>query len=519
MKDALAALGGRSFDVVIIGGGISGASCAQHLSAAGYSVLMVEKGDFASAATSRSSRLLHSGLRYLAPPSSLWAFLKSPGRFLDGISMARQSSRVSDDFILTSPHAVRTTRLLIPIFESSAFRGWQVDLGVAFLKLIGQRKVPLNYRRSSAAEAQRLPFIRWLRTDDRLQSVVQIDDHQFVWPERICLDAVLDAERMGATVLNYTTAEGIKRTGNAWEVVLRTPDGGEAKVSGTVLLNLAGVWVDRVNGLVAAARPPKRKVVGVKGVSIAVKLPAECEGYGLAGINSEGDAIMCVPWGGLHYIGPTETVYEGDIDDVKPEDSDIDFLITEINRLMPGINMDRSCILHAWAGVRPITYDTSRAKGRRMPFSVIHDLSREGLPNMLTVTWAAVMFHRVTARRIVKRVQGLISPSRAPQPLRLGAARRPDDRSPPLVASRPEVTKADIVRCVEQEHAKDLVGILYSRTGLGWNAGIPAESVREAARLVAPLLGWDAPEIERRVDAYLAHVRKYHLISSTDWSA
>ncbi|MDP6389224.1 MAG: FAD-dependent oxidoreductase [Alphaproteobacteria bacterium] len=509
----------RVFDVVVIGGGITGASSAQHLAAAGFSVLLVEKGDFASAASSRSSRLLHSGLRYLAPPKSLWDFVKKPSAFLAGASTARKSSMVGDELARTLPHAVRTTRLLLPIFKTSTFRGWQVDLGVLFLKLIGRRKTPLNYVRRSSDTARGLPFVQWLRQGNQLESVVEIDDHQFHWPERICIDCIMDAERLGAVALNYTAAEGVTREDDLWRVEIANRDGDRASVTAKVLLNFTGVWTDRTNAMVPAGKPPKRQIVGVKGVSIAVQLPERFEGVGIAGINSEGDAIMCVPWGKLHYIGPTETVYEGDIEDVKPEDEDIDELIHEINLFMPGIDMDRSRILHAWAGVRPITYDPSRAKGRRMPFSVLHDLGPEGFPNMLTLTWAAFMSHQPTARRVVNAVRKRIRPSGPPRPLRHDGARDAADSSPPFIESRPEVTRAQIIRSVEKEYARDLVGILYRRTGLGWYVRIPEDKVREAAELVAPILGWDKDDIDREVDKYMAYVRDQHLIGDTDWAA
>ncbi|NKB58004.1 MAG: FAD-dependent oxidoreductase [Alphaproteobacteria bacterium] len=515
----LGGIDGRTFDVVIIGGGISGASSAQHLAAAGFNVLLVEKSDFASAATSRSSRLLHSGLRYLAPPKSLWDFVKKPSSFFAGVDTARKSAMVGDELVRNLPNRIRPTRLLLPIVETAAFRGWQIDLGARFLKLIGRRKTPLNYVRTSHDDARNLPFIQWLREGNRLESVVEIDDHQFHWPERICIDSIMDAERMGAVVLNYTAAEDITREDDLWQVAVRGKDGTHATVSGKVLLNFTGAWTDRTNAMTAAGKAPKRQIIGVKGVSLAVQLPESYEGVGIAGLNSEGDAIMCMPWGKLHYIGPTETVYEGNIDDVKPEDEDIDELIHEINLFMPGFNMDRSKILHAWAGVRPITYDPDRPKGRRMPFSVIHDLGREGYPNMLTVTWNAIMFHQPTARRIVKEVSKRVRPGGSPQPLRYEGERDQAETSSPFMDSWPEVTRADIVRCAEKEHARDLVGILYRRTGLGWYVRIPDTKVREAAELIAPTLGWDAGDIDREVETFSAYVRKYHMIGDTDWSA
>lgn len=518
-RGPLAGLDGRDFDVVVVGGGISGCSSAQHLAAAGFDVLLVEKDDFASAATSRSSRLLHSGLRYLAPPKSLWDFVRRPRAFLAGVDTARKSAMVGDELMKNLPNRLQTTRLLLPIAEGAAFRGWQVDLGARFLKLIGRRKTPLNYERAAPDAAQKLPFVNWLREGNRLESVVGVDDHQFHWPERICIDAVLDAERMGATVRNYVAAEVIARDGDLWRVDLADRDGGKASVTGRVLLNFTGVWTDRTNAMAATGAPPKRQIVGVKGVTLAVQLPESHRGVGIAGINSEGDAIMCVPWGRLHYIGPTETVYEGDIDDVKPEDEDIDELIHEINRFMPGIAMDRSKILFAWAGLRPITYDPEREKGQRMPFSVVHDLGPEGFPNMLTVTWNAIMFHQPTARRIVREVRKRIRPSGAPQALRYEIDPDRADVSPPFMDAWPDVTRADIVRAAEVEHARDLVGVLYRRTGLGWYVRIPDEKVREAAELVAPVLGWAADDIERKVADYGAYVAKHHRIGEAGWSA
>ena len=95
--------------------------------------------------------------------------------------------------IRSLPNGVHTTRLLLPTFESSHYRGWQVDLGAKFLQLVGLRKTPLNYARDAADDAQSLPLIKWLRLGNQLQSSACVDDHQFHWAERICIDGILDA--------------------------------------------------------------------------------------------------------------------------------------------------------------------------------------------------------------------------------------------------------------------------------------------------------------------------------------
>src|SRR5690625_13348 len=236
----LSSLDGSEWDVVIVGGGISGASSAQHLAAAGYRVLLVEKDDFASGATSRSGRLLHCGLRFLTPARTTWEYLWQPRKFATALNSAITSSRATDELVLTMPERTRKMRILVPVYQDAAFAGWQVPFGVALLKPLAGRKIPLNYKRYK--DIGRSPFSKWLRASNNIDSVVEIDDHLMNWGERICLDAVLDAERIGAEVRNYTMAEDIQRVGDKWSIKVSDVDepDQQATVSGTVLLNMGG---------------------------------------------------------------------------------------------------------------------------------------------------------------------------------------------------------------------------------------------------------------------------------------
>jgi glycerol-3-phosphate dehydrogenase len=523
MRTPLTELQNASYDVIVVGGGISGTSAAQHLAAAGYSVLLVEKDDFASAATSRSGRVLHCGLRYLAPAYSPWEFLRHPGKLFTAIRVARKSSLASDEFVATTPERARRMTLSIPVYRDSPFPGWQVGLGAALLKLVAGRRLPLAFRRASAAKAQAMPLAKWLRAPDKLESVVSFDDYQFDWPERICLDCALDAERMGAIVRNYTSAVAIERVDGLWKVDLRDElagNGASVTVSAPLLLNMAGAWIDKVNVGIRGAGKPPRKVVGVKGVHVLVRLPPECAGQGLAGINRENEGIACLPWGGLHFVGPTETVYEGDIDDVRPLEEDITFLLDEINYLLPGIRLERKDVLQSWAGIRPITYDPALPKGRRMPFSVLQDLEPEGLPNVLTITWAAIMFHRDAAREVVATVAKKLKPSGRRKKPDYSARSFPENQnSPPLVFSRPEVKVADIAYAARHEKGQTLVDLLFRRTGLGWRASIPKEAVRTAAEIAGQELGWDERTKEHEIEKFHAYVASYHGEPATEWNA
>ncbi|MBX3583329.1 MAG: FAD-dependent oxidoreductase [Rhizobiaceae bacterium] len=515
MKTDLRSLSGRTFDVVVIGGGISGASSAQHLAAAGYTVLLVEKDDYASAATSRSGRLLHCGLRYLAPTYSLFDFFRDPRRFKASLGSAYRSITASTEFRSTTPELARPMTLVFAITRSMPYRGWHVKLGAKLLEWSNFGRQKLKVKIHSPEEARKsVPFVGWVRDADAIESVVTFEDHHFNWPERICIDAVLDAERLGAVVRNYTTATGLDQNPDgSWTVALRdNASGTTAAVQGRILLNMAGPWIDHVNATISDGRPVSRKVIGIKGSHFLVRLPPECQGHGIMGTNREGEAITCMPWGDLHYVGPTETVYEGSLDDVEPTEDEIRFLLDELNHFMPGIKLSRGNVLQAWAGVRPITYDPAFPKGRRIPFSVMQDLRQDGMRNALTTTWAAIMFHRSAAREVLAAVRRKCKPSTAPKEASFAARRFPENQnSPPLLPHYPEVKIADLVYSAEHEHPQHLADILFRRTSAGWNAAIPPEAVRRAADAVAPVLGWDEEKRDSEVEAFLAYQARYHL--------
>jgi glycerol-3-phosphate dehydrogenase len=519
LRIKLSNINGQHFDVLIIGGGISGAPAAQHLSGAGYSVCLVEKNDFASAATSRSGRLLHCGLRYLAPSRSISGFFR-PKAFAAAFGTAKRSIEARAQFVTTTPERVHAMEIAIPIFEGSPYSGWQADVGARLLRWFDKKKVPLDYRRLSPVEAQNHPFARDIRDAEKLSSVVVFRDYQFDWPERICIDAALDAERLGAVVRNYTTATGIERLpAGGWKLNLADTLSPtiRACVTGNILLNMTGTWIDRLNRAASPSREPKRKIVAVKGVHFLVQLPPEYRGYGIAGMNREGEQIFCLPWAGgdKHYIGPTETIYEGDLDDVRPEEAEISFLLEEITHFIPALKLKRADVQFAWAGVRPITYDPRRAKGRRMPFSVLQDLTDDGLPGAFSITWATIMFHRSAAGDVVKAIERRLKPSREQREISYKARQFPENQnSPPLLDAYTEIKMADLRFSAEHEKPETLVDLLFRRTGLGWRTAVPPLAVMRAAEAVADILGWDEAKVTEEVNSYLVHVQRYHLQSS-----
>lgn len=484
MRTPLSSLDGRTYDVVIIGGGINGASAAQHIAARGYNVLIVDKGDFGSGSSSRSSRLLHCGLRYLAPGRSIWDFVLHPGRFLTALKMAKQAMEARAEFVATSSSRVREMRFAFPIYKDGPYRGWQVDVAFLILKLLGPKTLPLDYCRVPIDDPRATPLAQKLRDPDKVQTIALYREYEFDWPERICVDSILDAERLGASARNYTKAVlGGRLSDGAWPIELHDQvDGGRARVRANVVLNLAGIWIDEVNG--AAAPNAQRRVLGTKGAHIVVKLPAQYAGQGVATLNTKNEPFYCIPWHDLHFFGPTETLYEANKDEIHVSDDERSWLLGEANRLLPNAQLTDRNVIMTWAGVRPLTFDPDIPFGNRS--RILHDLASDGMPNVLAMTAGPVMSHRSAGRLLASEIGKRLEPS--------GQVQQPDyapkvppfnDNSPPLTSADKVVRLADLHHAIAHEHAIHLSDLLYRRTNLGWRHVFKDEEIEMAASVLA----------------------------------
>ena len=515
MRSQINELNGSSFDVAVIGAGVNGSSAAHHLAAAGYSVLLVDKGDFSSGSSSRSSRLLHCGIRYLAPGDSLWEFVRHPDRFLVACRMARQSMESRSQFVNATPERVKPFTFFYPVFKEMTYRPWQIDLGYWFLGKLGPKDVPLDYGRLSIDEARRTPLLSWLDFT-RVRGVSQFREYAFEWPERIVVDTVLDAERMGAVVRNYTTAVGLERSGEAWRIRLAdtTLADDEAVIEAKVVLNMAGIWIDQVNALAREDAP--RKITGTKGTHIVVQLPPECAQFGIGTMNKQNEPFYCIPWRGLHYFGPSETLYEGNLEDIRMNEDEIAWLLDEANHLLPGAGLGRGDVISHWAGVRPLTYDPAQPMGARD--RELHDLSADGLPNVLTTTAGPIMTHRSAGQEACAAVQRRIGPSGEPRTISFAAREfldTPD--SPPLDNRHPKITVAALRHMAEHERPVNLIDLVFRRAGYGWDDTMGLGVVQRAAEAVADIMDWDAETISREVAGYRTYIaHTYGLDPSAD---
>jgi glycerol-3-phosphate dehydrogenase len=506
----IATLNRRQFDVCVIGAGLNGAATAQQLAAAGYNVLLVDKGDFGSGSSSRSSRLLHCGLRYLAPGTSMWDFLWHPSRLRTALRMARLGMEARRELVLTTPERVQSMEFYFPIWNDSVTRPWQFRIGTALLASMAPGDVPLGHGMLTPEAAKKIPLVRGLRRWDALQSVGVYAEYQLEWAERLCVDSVLDAERLGAVVRNYTGATRLTRQGDQWLIQLSdTLYGGTATVQSRLVLNMAGIWIDRVNG--NSGRTVPRKILGTKGCHIVVQLPPECAGKAIVTFDSHQDPFYCIPWRGLHYFGPTETVYEGDPDKIFAEEAEIAGLIREANDLLPGLGLKRADVLSTWAGVRPLTFDPSLPKGKRS--RDIHDLGEAGLPGVYAMTAAPAMTYRSGGADMVAVVRRRLEPSGTPRPLSYAARKFPDaPQSPPVVKDWTTAKIADLIYAAGNEHATSLTDLMFRRVGAAWTKTMGYDAANDVAEAVAGVLGWDAARAMQEAESYRAYLREIHTV-------
>ena len=479
MRPALQTLEGRDFDVAIIGAGINGAAAAHAATQAGYRVLLVDKADYGSGSSARSSRLLHCGLRYLMPGGPVTTFLRHPGRFLDAVRTIKRSMAVRSELVQSGKAGLKPLRMHYPLFKDGPYAPWMVDVAFGILGAVSDGKVPLDYRRTSAAEARASnPFLPFLARPERIASIASYTEYQFDWPERTVVDLAMQAQAMGAAVRNYTAATSLRVRDGLWTIALRDAfDDTRATVRAHAVLNLGGVWVDQVNALAGQAVP--RKITGTKGAHLVFRLPPSCHGQGFAAMSTRNRPFYCMPWRDLHFFGPTETLYEGDLDDVYCDATDVDFLLGEVNHLFPALGLARHDIVSTWAGVRPLTYDAALPMGHRS--RRIYDLAEDGLPGAYALSNGSLGAHRRTGADLLQTLRaGLDLPA----------------------AGTPPTPPADWPRAPADEHVVTLEDYLARRRGRLWDADLGLDDAAASAAELGKAMGWSAERIGTEASDY-----------------
>ena len=337
MKRNLEALARQQYDLVVIGGGINGAATARDAAMGGLKVALVEARDFSSGTSSRSSKLIHGGLRYL--------------EHLD-FKLVREARQERRRLQKLAPHLARPLAFLLPIYQGNPFSPATIRLGLNVYDLFGNLGAADRHRMLDASRAcELMPALR--REGLRAAAIYHdsgTDD------ARLTIETVLDAADHGAAVANYAEVRALASDeGRVTALEVEdTLSGRRYEVASRFFVNAGGPWVDRVRALVKGF-DGSRTVRLTKGTHVVVP-PVTGQLALLAAVPGEDRIFVMWPWHGGAMLGTTDTDYDGDPAAVAPEQADIDYLLRAANSVFaePLTDSDVRC---PWAGLRALVLD------------------------------------------------------------------------------------------------------------------------------------------------------------------
>jgi glycerol-3-phosphate dehydrogenase len=384
------------YDIIVIGGGIHGAGVAQAAAAHGYSVLLLEKSEIGAATSSKSSKLIHGGLRYLET-------------FQFGLVKECLHERAL--LLRNAPDLVKLLPFYIPIYQYTRRRPWQIHLGLQLYRSLS------GFDRNSGfvkLDSQRWQSLNGLDKDG-LQAVYQYYDAQT--DDAALTNAVLhSAQQLDAEVLVPATFQSAELHQHGCDVHVTTR-GQEKSYSCAVLVNAAGAWVNEV----LKNCTPQIRTLGVDYVQGTHVVINEAAKAGVFYLEAPQDrrAVFVIPWQGQCMVGTTETIFHGDANNVKPLAEEIRYLLDIYNRYFVPAK-EAPDIIDSFAGLRVLPR-TSGAPSKRVRDTLLLTDSDNG-PRLITLYGGKLTAYRVTAEKAIQCVHRSL-PHRKP---------RADTRSLPL---------------------------------------------------------------------------------------
>ena len=533
---------GTAVDLVVIGGGITGTGIARDAVRRGLSVALVEQRDFAFGTSSRSSKLVHGGLRYLEQYEFSLVF------------EAVSERRVLMDI---APHLVNPLGFLFPVYENSRKPLWMVNAGMWVYEGLSLFRSPKRHRTLKSKEEVKgeepslavdgmtgAPLYYDCSTDDA----------------RLTLENAIDAARQGAAVVNYASAVSfLKQEGRISGVVVQdTRTGALKSVSASAVINATGPWADRTLSMSGGG---KRLLRPTKGVHIVVPHARVPVNHAIVLLHPEdGRVLFAIPWGEHTYLGTTDTDFEGDPAEVAATRSDVDYLLAAARRYFPDHPVGHDDVISTWAGLRPLIAPSGDGVSessvsrehqivvgedglvtiaggklttyRRMAAEVVDTavqlmrLTTPSLPKLVpsqteheplpgAVGWPADDDHDRVAAQVVEASAGRLSLATGQLLARTYGMRAIElakrvaadpSLAAPLVPGRPEVL-VQVDWAADEEMACAVADLFVRRTQLYYRAADQGLSALPtvAARLGAKL-GWTDAQVAAEIAAYQAEV-------------
>ncbi len=380
-------LSSETFDLLVIGGGITGCGVIRDAAQRGLKVALIEANDIASGTSSRSSKLIHGGLRYLEQLEF--------GLVFEAVNERQVLMRIA-------PHLVTAQGFLFPIYGSSRHGLGLLKLGLWVYEALSMFRSPKLHRNLGLRQVQEV---------EPLLSVEGLKGAPLYYDcatddARLTLETMLDGIGAGALVLNHARVESLilEDAGNICGVRVHDQLQGETTdVRARVVVNATGPWTDRVRSMSGTFNPLLRPTKGIHIVVDFERLPLA---HAVVCTHPEdGRVLFAVPWGDRAYIGTTDTDFEGDPACVAATTEDVDYLLQACQHYFPEPKLSREDVLATWAGLRPLIQDTDA--------NTESSVSREhevivGEDGLLTVAGGKLTTYRVMAEEVVDKALELL---------------------------------------------------------------------------------------------------------------
>ena len=461
-------------DVLIIGGGIVGAGVARDAAMRGLRVGLLDQNDFSSGTSSRSSRLLHGGIRYLAQ-----------GR----IGLVREASVEKVIVHKIAPHLAAPLPFIFPTRRGTEWKRWKLSIGVKVYDLLAGR----NFGKSRTLSRDEVLAVLPQLNPEALTGAVRYFDGM-TNDARLVLDTLRSAHANGAMLLNYAVAEKPRRDGDVWRVnVVDRLTGATAELRSRTIVNAAGAWADRF----PASQVKLRVTKGVHLVIDRTRLNIPD-----AITMTQGSRVLfAIPWGERVILGTTDTDYSGPLDNPSCEPEDVRYILDVTNHNFPSANITAADVISTWAGLRPLIGGSSNQQGKPSDISRAHQI-RMPQPGWIDVAGGKLTTYRLMAEQTIDAVVEFTKTSSKP-PSTAETPLLPDEPQPRFSGILPPpVSREAVEHYCRNEWAVHLYDVMVRRTSWRYYHRDHFVLADQVARWMAEFLSWDDDRVRREVAEY-----------------
>ncbi len=376
-------LEGQHFQVVVLGGGINGVAVARECARAGKRTLLVEQNDFASGVTSRSTRVIHGGLRYLEHGE---------------LDLVRESVRERERLLRERSHLVHPIHFLFLLNEDSQRSAMKVRAGLWLYQRMAKKKSP-DLSEMEMARVQRALDAghQWL--------MLNFEDAQCEFPERLVAEWMLEAAAAGAVVRNHCEVLAVDiGHGRARGVLLRDrTTGKDQRVDASWIINCTGPWADRICQR-STVRTKKPMIGGVRGSHIVLPRFSGAPTAALYTEAADGRPVFVLPWNEQILVGTTEVPDSGDPGKAAASQQEIEYLLRTAAGLFPKAKLSAHDIKYAFAGIRPLPNSPNDKPSAVTRRHFLHDHSDEGAARMISVIGGKLTTAASLARECARKI-------------------------------------------------------------------------------------------------------------------